>query len=175
MDEILFENAFTLDEELSAEIVKMQLGVRRPIFLIIGILMELYILQCAVFSFLLDYHSPFYLLMSLFWMGFILFIFFRPRIAAKQHMRRCRKFYDQAIPEIHVRFAREELIAQTGDQLMKLPYQKLNDVKISKHLMMLRVKKLSYVVIHKDGFTQGTYEEFLAFLKARCPNLKLPG
>ena len=173
MDETRFENSSVQTEEMSAEIVRLQMGIKRTILLFIVAIMGLNYVSSAVWEIMWGY-GYFYLVISLVWILMALYLFFQPRIAAKLHMRRANKFHDGIIPQTQVLFGEEELIAQSGDSKLKIPYNKLNKIKVSKNLMILTVKKYSHVTICKDGFTKGTYEEFLAFLRAKCPDLKIP-
>lgn len=173
MDEILFENVFTEDENTLTEIGKTHRGSFRQIFLVILILLTLYFAQAAVASILMwqDYT---YLLFVLVYLLLDLYYLFAPRINARIYMKRSLKFHDGMIPEHRISCTGKELCATFGKQQVLIPYDKLDKAAVTKHCIVLTAKKYARITLRKDSFTKGTYEEFTQFLRAKCPALKIP-
>ena len=174
MDEILFENVFTADAESSAQIAKMTTGKARTALLIALVILFVNYVRDAYLEFVQGY-GYFYLVLCLVWLGLILYLFFQPRIVAMLHIRRANKFYDGELPENRILFTGEAIAVNSGNNQFRLPYAKLTRVRSSGNVVMLMANKFTYVSIRTDRFTKGTYEEFLVFLKAKCPNLKISG
>lgn len=173
MDEVLFECRFTETEERTVELVGRIMKARRVILMILIAPIALWFVWSAVEEILFG-QGFFYTALSVVYVLLFLYLIFQSRITAKIHFRRTMKFYNGTMPEAHYVFTGQEILSHYGDQQIRIPYDKLNRVLISKHLMILFAQKYARVAFPKDSFTKGTYEEFLVFLRTRCPDLKIP-
>ena len=120
---------------------------------------------------ILGWQHWFFFLLSL---GYTLYYYFLPVINAKRYMRHALKYHNGVIPENHELFTEQEIILRDHAGETRLSYDKFDKAQSTEHMLILTARKYMRLIVHKDCFTKGTYEEFLAFLRAKCPDLKIP-
>ena len=98
----------------------------------------------------------------------------RHRIAARQYMKNVSKFYGNTIPETIHSFSGDTIYSVFGNQTFHVPLAKVDILTETDHLLILCIGKNYRMTLKKGSFTKGTYPEFLAFLRTRCPSLKIP-
>lgn len=174
MEELLFECRYQPTEELSREAIRATRPGWQIVFVVIYALLGLRTLgMILVTTLLFGYVEPYAVLVLLLFLGALLYFSFRPRLMAKRQIRRIRDFFDGQMPEYQIRFTRDHIINAAAGNEHRIPYAKLNKVWHTKHILILGVDKVTSVAIPKNSFTKGSYEEFLAFLRAKCPDLKI--
>ncbi len=96
----------------------------------------------------------------------------RSHVAAASRIKHLKKLYDGVIPETTVTFGDTIEVSDAGnhssfryDQIMKTCRLKRS------YILMLNGKFC--IFLQPDGFTKGTFEQFTAFLREKCPNVKV--
>ena len=84
------------------------------------------------------------------------------------------KYYDGTIPETVVRFADTITLSQE-ETVTTIPYSKLKQVSLLKDCFLLIDEIGGFYIVSNEGFTKGTKQEMLVFLKEKCPQLKITG
>ena len=70
-------------------------------------------------------------------------------------------------------FADEMIIDETPSETRKFPYEKITEIYVSDSLIVLTDIRKMGIIMSKHGFTKGTFEEFMDFIREKCPQLKL--
>ena len=55
----------------------------------------------------------------------------------------------------------------------EIPYDKVTKIYHTKYGMSLLDVRNRFVLLDKDGFTKGTFEEFAPFIQEKCPQAKI--
>ncbi len=169
MEEILFENIYADTESIISEQYKKMYA---PGLLLWSLVFGTTTLILLFFVFVLgDKH---YWPVLLFSAAYLISLFFRHRIYSRRYMNNLRNFYNGTVPETIHRFTEDTIYSIFGTQTFHVPIVKVDKLQITAHLLILYVGKTHRMTLKKDSFTKGTYEEFLAFLRTRCPELKIP-
>lgn len=169
MDEILFENIYTDTEDLMAEQYKKLFTSYRRLWVpIYSVLSVVFLLYVFLFGGLTNW---LFLLISI---AYLTYCCIRHRIAARQYMKNVSKFYGNTIPETIHSFSGDTIYSVFGNQTFHVPLAKVDILTETDHLLILCIGKNYRMTLKKGSFTKGTYPEFLAFLRTRCPSLKIP-
>lgn len=96
-----------------------------------------------------------------------------PYRVAKKAYKSMLKIHDGDIPPTTVRFG-EKIFFDAGTSTSEMAYNKLKSVSLRNDCILIRNEVGGVYLIANDGFTKGTKQELLAFLKEKCPQLKLP-
>lgn len=144
-----------------------------------------FIVMRLVFSVLLSFEAVIFLLGGLllgtvrYW-GLFLFCaaaacyyIFLPRIQTKRYMRNMKRHYDGAIPETRVICTEEDITIWFGKDCGHMPYAKITKVRFGSRIINLRAGNVMQATLLQDAFVKGSKEEFVKFLQAKCPNLKM--
>lgn len=169
LDEILFENIYTDTEDLMAEqYKKLFTSYRRlwvPIYSVLSVVFLLYVFLFG------GVKNWLFLLIAI---SYLIYSCIRHRIAARQYMKNVSKFYENTIPETVHSFSGDIIYSVFGNQTFHVPLAKVDILTETDHLLILCIGKTHRMTLKKDSFTKGTYPEFLAFLRTKCPSLKIP-
>lgn len=169
MDEILFENIYTDTEDLMAEQYKKLFTSYRRLWVpIYSVLSVVFLLYVFLFGGLTNW---LFLLISI---AYLTYCCIRHRIAARQYMKNVSKFYGNTIPETIHSFSGDTIYSVFGNQTFHVPLAKVDILTETDHLLILCIGKNYRMTLKKGSFTKGTYPEFLAFLRTKCPSLKIP-
>lgn len=77
------------------------------------------------------------------------------------------------LPETTTVFG-DKIITTTMDNSVEYSYDRIQSVRSLNHSYLLVVGKRESLPVKRDGFTQGDFESFKAFLRAKRPDLKIP-
>ena len=97
-----------------------------------------------------------------------------PYRTARKMYNNLLKYYDGTIPETVVRFADTITLSQE-ETVTTIPYSKLKQVSLLKDCFLLIDEIGGFYIVSNEGFTKGTKQEMLVFLKEKCPQLKITG
>ena len=97
-------------------------------------------------------------------------ILYLPRSMAKQILQRNLVLYNTQ-PHMVVNFFEDRLEQQneTSNSLVHFAYEEIVEIKETKNLYLFCFPKMLVVIVEKQGFVIGQTEEFLLFLKQKCP------
>lgn len=166
--EYLFENIYVDTEKLLRQTYKKILKKKVLIWTAVSVVMGLLFLFAGV---VLD--KPVYRWGSLIYVVLAVWYLLWPHRIARKAYKNMLKFYDGVIPETVVRLADAITLTQ-GETVTTIPYNKLKQVSILDDCLLLHNEIGGAYIVSNDGFTKGTKQEMLAFLKEKCPQLKLP-
>jgi len=114
------------------------------------------------------------------WVGVAAFLgltahyFSWPYRLERKRAKRALDYYDGEIPPSYIRFG-DQISVEDSDSNFNLEYRKIEKIIVLKHGIFLRYAEKSYMPIDPQGFTKGTCEEFMQFLRKNCPNAKISG
>ncbi|MBR3972354.1 MAG: YcxB family protein [Oscillospiraceae bacterium] len=77
------------------------------------------------------------------------------------------------LPETTTVFG-DKIVTTTMEQSVEYSYDRIQSVRSLNHSYLLVVGKRESLPIKRDGFTQGDFESFKAFLRTKRPDLKIP-
>jgi len=97
----------------------------------------------------------------------------QPKKQANQEYETMLAYYDDVMPPISVRFG-EVITIRNKDNTRILEYRKIKKVLSMKHSYVIIDKKSGVLLLNRDGFTKGTFEEFKQFLRTKRPDLTVP-
>ena len=161
--DILFENTYTDTLETLNEMNWDLYAKSRKIFTwSFGTFAAISLLLCLVTDIKYLFHCLF----------FLAFLFYSRNIyrrAAKQQMKTIQDFYDGVMPTQVIRVTADTLYYINGCQSFCVPLRKLSRTTVTKNGLLLRAGNYYQFYLRKDSFTKGTYEDFLEFLKEKCP------
>ena len=166
--EYLFENIYVDTEKLLRqtyqEILKKKVLIRTAIAVVMGLLF----LFAGV---VLD--RPVYRWGSLIYVVLAMQYLLWPYRVARKAYKDMLKLHDGTIPSTIVRFGDKITLSQ-GDTFLTMPYSKLKTVSFLKDCILLHNEVGGCYIVANDGFTKGSKQELAAFLREKCPQLKLP-
>ena len=105
-----------------------------------------------------------YLIPCVLAVGGLLLIKYRIHNEVKMEMKRARVMYPDKTPHIHVEIGKDVTLS-SGDNTRHLKISDIENHKETKNLIVLFLKGKLTIALSKDGFTEGTAEEMLKFLK----------
>lgn len=166
--DILFEVQYKDTLELMEEIFKHISTKNRRVC---G---TIFAVSCLIFlpsAFLLGKKYIFWFLFSL---GYLIFTLIRHKLYARKYIKQMTAHYDGQMPDQFFRFTEDTVYSVQGDLIFHLPLRKLTRVTATRNVLNLYAGKTHRLSIVKGAFIKGSYQEFLAFLRAKCPDLKIP-
>ncbi len=100
----------------------------------------------------------------------VISILYLPRSMAKQILRRNLVLYNTQ-PHMVVNFFEDRLEQQneTSNSLIRFAYEEIVEIKKTKNLYVFCFPKQLVVIVEKQRFVIGRPEEFVLFLKQKCP------
>ncbi len=96
----------------------------------------------------------------------------RSHAAAANRIKHLKKLYDGVIPETTVTFRDTIEVSDAGNH-SSFRYDQIIKTFRLKHSYILMLKGKFCIFLQPDGFTKGTFQEFTAFLREKCPNVKV--
>lgn len=169
-----FEARYTPTRELLREAYT----VTQPAwYLILAGLITLYALGLGIYYIVLMLQIPgesilLGVMMVLLGVGYGVFFFLlRPGLMAGKRIKAYREVYGGETDCYRFFDDHFQINDSTGGTLT-VPYEKITKVTQTKHLILLRRAQRLYHPLEKAGFTQGTPEQFLSFLKEKAPQAK---
>ena len=167
--EVLFENVYTDTEQIMME------HYRRHGRVIRWILVLFFSAYTMVYVHLVrEKGEIFYWVMLFVCGGCVVFYFFYPRIWTMRYFRNMKKHYDGKVPETRVLCTEEDITVWFGKDCGHLAYDKITKILFYPNMVELLEGKMKRVTLLQDAFIKGSNEEFLEFLRVKCPNLTIP-
>ena len=105
-----------------------------------------------------------YLIPAVLAVGGLFLIKYRIRNEVKTEMQRARVMYPDKTPHISVEIG-EDVTLSSGDNTRHLKVSDIENYKETQNLIVLFLKGKLTIALSKDGFTEGTAEEMIKFLK----------
>ena len=104
---------------------------------------------------------------------YAIFLYFRPWMVAAKTIKQETKFDGTEMVESVTKFG-DEIQDASKHLSMTAPYDKIEDIHFSEYTIVIKDSRKNYLILDKNGFTKGTFEEFLLFIQEKCPQLNLP-
>ena len=82
-------------------------------------------------------------------------------------MAQDRKNMGGSIPETIIQFSDRDVVISELGKVKTFLYRELAEPMETKNLIILMIAKYAAIVVHKDGFTYGTLEDFRTFINER--------
>lgn len=128
----------------------------------------------GVFLLALHFLTDGYHLFTGIWgVAYAIWLYFRPWIVAGKTMKRETKFEETDVLLSVTKFG-DLICDEAPNHTATAQYDKIENIFISKNVIVLRDIRKADFILDKNGFTKGTLEEFLPFIQEKCPQLKLP-
>ena len=165
----LFENTYTADKPFYQELYSY-FHFRRPItvatFILCGIC---FTSQLALAIFGLEYNVGIMILMAL----FPLFKLFAYVNQVNSITKRNKEISTEAISICSTVYEDHLEISASNGSTLNIEIAKIRSVVQTKNYIILRSDARLLYSLHKDGFTKGTKEDFLSFLRSK--SIKVSG
>lgn len=166
--EVLFENVYTDSEEMMMELYHRASRRNRYIWLAVYLLLIIwYINMIMSIDWLILWAGLIFLI------AYSVYLLCVPMINTKRYFKRVRQYHDGMVPQTQVQFTEKKILVENGRSSQTVPYDKLDKAWIMKHCIRLDAGKMALVAIKPECFTKGTAEEFMQFLREKCPDLKI--
>lgn len=104
---------------------------------------------------------------------YAVWISFRPRQQARKTFKENLAFEGGEKLGSTTKFG-DVIVDESVRQSVTVPYDKVEKIHITKELILLVDVRKAVLILDKNGFTKGTFEEFLPFIQEKCPQLNLP-
>ena len=103
---------------------------------------------------------------------YLLWLAAMPEITAFLSLRRITKQLGE-VPSSRLEFGENIEISQ-GEMQMTIEYSDIRWVKQYRHTFILAMKDHMGISLDPDSFTTGDFASFKAFLREKCPDVKIP-
>lgn len=166
--DILFKNTYVRNKALFKELYAY-FYFGRPFMIVFHILFALSI-PLHVFNYIMYGWDPVH------WLVVFLIFYFFLRIPLYFHqvntvLKRDRELFDGEI-SISTVVTDQYLESIAPDGTVKLSFDKIKKARQTKNLILLHTKTNLTFIFHKDGFTQGSVDEFKAFIRSKGIKIK---
>ena len=93
-----------------------------------------------------------------------------PQWAANRAVKRYFKLYG-CVPEVHVSFDEEQIHVHNLQSKAEnnISYDLIKRAVETRHLYLIILEEQMAVLVNKEGFTTGAPEDFIKFLRQKCP------
>ena len=105
--------------------------------------------------------------------AYAIWLYFRPWMVAGKKVRIEAENDGTETVESVTKFG-DEILDETKHLTARVYYNELKAIHISNHVIVLQDNRKMDLILDKNGFTKGTFEEFLPFIQEKCPQLNLP-
>ena len=189
--DFLFENNCTIDQEVMRESVRSN----RKVFTIISVI-PLVLIGMGILSILAQAIMQFQLNLPLLLRWTICFLLFLriatvPRRTARRVIKNFKRMYHVDSVESTTQFGDNIVYTLHGTDPCEYDFDCIQKVISAKNSYILcfkkrvlasvdsrgkehHVTKKGAIPLSRDGFTQGSFEEFKKFLRKKCPHTKIP-
>lgn len=113
------------------------------------------------------------ILMSVYVGVYALWMYSRPRRAARKTMKQNQTF-DGSERAPSVTTFGEDIRDESPNATAKIPYDRIKSIHISENVIVLIDIRDVAIIMDKNGFNKGSFQDFLPFIREKCPQLKLP-
>ena len=104
--------------------------------------------------------------------GVALYNYLRPWTAARKVIKQDMRFESNEERCSVTKFS-DVIYDESKHQTSITPFDKIEEILVSKHVIaLLDVRKMA-IILDKNGFIKGTFEEFLPFIQEKCPQAKV--
>lgn len=164
-----FENRSFDTHHMLAEFArKYSLGPRIPTVIISGLL-YLFSLIPAVVSGSFREDGFFFVTIGI----VLVVMFFLPHYYAWSILRGAKMNNDGILPETVITFG-DTIELREGPVSVTVEYRKIVKVVRLKHSYVLMTSRRSGVLLRPECFTKGSFAQFKAFIREKCPNVMIP-
>jgi len=167
--EPLFECDFTPTVRKGANRIRKLSPGATVVILLLGIGVFAYVMRSAVLITILYGVQPFWILMALVSIIYLLYCIFMPEIRSFFWVRR----YKRDAGSYHISFG-ENIEIRQGNIRVYWEYTEINRVVRMKYYYELLKDKRMGIMLDPDRLTGGTFEEFKQFLREKRPDLNIP-
>lgn len=169
---ILFENKYYFDKKSLIEYVKnvpcKNTRILGFFFLIISFFYGYFAFKYSRFSFI--YQRLIIAVISLLIFIISLRLIFYYLIYLKKMEKNILIIHNGIIPESNIQFTEDNITIKEGKTLMEFEYNQIKNIKEYKSIYALMLGKRNGILLRKDHFTIGTFEEFKKFINNKYPN-----
>ena len=166
--ESVFDCDFTPTVRKSANRIRKLSPGRTILMLVLGIGIFGYIMPITVITTILYGVQPGWILFALFSVAYLLYGIFMPEISGYFWVRRFKKECDS----YHISFG-DCIEVRQGNVRVYWEYTDIKRVVRLKYYYELQKDKHMGIMLDPDTLTGGTFEEFMQFLRGKCPDAKL--
>ena len=165
--EVRIENIYTDTLDMMREQFCQREGFKRYFFA------ALYFIYVLIYVTLLKNEgSIIYCVFLILSGGYLIYTLFYPLICAKRYFKVIKQYNKGLVPQTIVQFTDENIVTECGTARFADPYDLVDKVIVLKHCIILQTGKTGRLMLSKDGFTKGSFEELKDLLRIKCPNLK---
>ena len=166
---VLWENVYTDTMQFMMELYRIRTRPRRTVWLIVYSFLTLFglllVLVCGSVAswavFLIE-------------AAYLIWFLLMPWFFARKYIKTTRDYHNGVIPQTRTLFLEDRILSEFGESHSTVHYDKISKIYVGKDIILLYTGKIGHLALNPQGFTTGTFREFLAFLRAKCPQLNLP-
>ena len=162
--ETYFEVKTVIQKEFVVAFFQRYLRYRIWILAGYAVILAGWILECILGNFFVFWTSLVLLAVGV-------WIYYLPWFHANRMMKQEEKFRDGVAPVFSVTFA-EKIQSTTTEGSYAIPYDKVVGIYNIRFGIVLMDARKRMLMLDKDGFTKGNFEEFLPFIREKCPQAK---
>ena len=168
-----FENVTTLNPAMYAETLRKT----RKFYLVFALLMAGWMIY-TIFYIWVAYTQNIIALNLIGWFVFYLAAFIFALLLPKIHTRKAMRALQREAggqPIVTTRQFGERITTYRLNGISSLDYCNIKKVYSFKTCYVIRfMDNIAVMILSRDGFTKGTFEEFKQFLRTKRPDLKIP-
>ena len=167
--ETRFENRYFCDKKLLREFARKYSVGPRPVATVITMVVMVLSLPVLVLSIRLGDDVT---MMAIAYLAMLL-VQFLPRYYAWSIIRNTKKLNDGVLPETRVVFSEENIQMFEGMVHLTIEYRKIRKGVRLKNGYALFNGKRSAVLLKPENFREGSFRDFLDFIREKCPDIKI--
>lgn len=103
---------------------------------------------------------------------YAVWLYFRPWMIAGKKVKQEAEFDGTETVESVTKFG-DEILDEAINMKARTSYDKLKAIHISQNVIVLQDLCKIDLILDKNGFTKGTFEEFVPFIQEKCPQAKV--
>lgn len=167
MDEILFENRYTDDDETTLEVIR---------HVILGTFFndlswwKVFLLAALTIVSWLTHAKALFISLLVIDCLIVFIMLFAPRIYMNSYKKESLRLNSGATPESIIRFG-DNILLTEGAISITTEYTQIIEIRHLKRSIALMTGSNTCITLKPDAFTIGSCEDCLAFLEEKCPNL----
>lgn len=160
-----FENRFEYDFRTLRKVYSVMMASRRRIYIIVGVAF----LALGVFGMPKERIN----LLGVTLLGvMVLYAILLPTLTAWFSHRQHRKLINGARAEVTASYTDEQIVMQEGPNRSCFQYEQLVRIRSGREFWLLMIGRTIAIPVAKEGFTQGNPQDFEAFIRSKCPEIK---
>lgn len=158
---VLFENKYYLDKESLTEYVK---DIFCKYSRITGFLFLAVSMFYTYLTFTLKYKNLIMGILTILLYVISFRLIFYHTVYIKNMRKTSLALHNGIIPESIFQFTKDNIILKNGKISMEFEYSQIKKIKEYKNIYVLMIGKKNGLLLKKDSFTMGTFEEFKKFV-----------